>query len=106
MSGMADEKLWRHPVSNRVKASNNERYMELNGFVPYDGEYERDKRTGVLSADMSLVELKEEAAERGLPTSGTKATLLERIAQDAVDNQTSSTSAGDEEGSDSAPGGE
>lgn len=106
MTVMAEKTLWRHPVTNRVKASDNERYMEINGFEPYDGEFERDKRTGVLTADMSLAELRDEAKERGLPISGTKTALLERIAQDAVDQQTSGTSAGETEGSDPASGGE
>lgn len=99
MTRMADTKLWRHPVTNRVKASDNELYMERAGFQPYDGEYERDKRTGYLTADMTLAELKEEAEAQGLPTSGTKAKLLERLAQNAAD-QTSSNSAGDAEGTD------
>lgn len=99
MTVMAETKLWRHPVSNRVKASENDLYMERAGFEPYDGEFERDKRTGVLTANMSLAELREEAKERNLPTSGTKAALLERIGQDAA-NQTSSSSAGDAEGTD------
>lgn len=106
MTRMTDKTLWRHPVTNRVKASDNARYMELNGFEPYDGEFERDKRTGVLTADMSAAELREEAAAQGLPTSGSKAKLMERIAQAAVDKQTSGTSAGDTEGSDPASGGE
>lgn len=103
MTVMAEKRLWRHPVTNRVKASDRERYMLLNGFEEYDGEFERDKRTGVLTADMSLKELRQEAEERGLPTSGTKTVLLERIAQDAVD-QTSSASAGDTEGNEPPQG--
>lgn len=99
MTAMAETRLWRHPVTNRVKASDNERYMQLTGFQEYDGEFERDKRTGVLTADMSLAELREEAKEQGLPTSGTKAALLERLGQAAAD-QTSSSSAGDAEGTD------
>lgn len=99
MTLMAETRLWRHPVTNRVKASENDRYMELAGFEPYDGEFERDKRTGTLTADMSLKELQQEAKEQGLPTSGTKAALLERLGQAAAD-QTSSSSAGDAEGTD------
>lgn len=105
MTRMTDKTLWRHPVTNRVKASEDTRYMEINGFVPFDGEYERDKRTGVLTADMTKAELQSEAAAQGLPTSGTKTELLERLGQAAAD-KSSGTSAGDTEGSDPASGGE
>lgn len=99
MTRMTDRRLWRHPVSNRVKASDNERYMTLNGFQPYDGEYEQDKVTGVLTADMTKAELQGEARSLGLPTSGTKDELLTRIANASADT-TSSNSAGDAEGTD------
>lgn len=97
---MADDRtLWKHPVTNRVRYSDNDKYMQAAGFQPYDGEYERDKRTGALSADMGKRELQEEAKALGLATYGTKAELMERIAQHAADT-TSSAPAGDEEGTD------
>jgi hypothetical protein len=104
MTVMAEKQMWRHPVTNRVKTSDNARYMEINGFLPYDGEYEKDKVTGVITADMSKAELQAEASALGLPTSGTKDEIRTRIAEAA--STTSSTSAGDTEGSDPASGGE
>lgn len=98
---MADDRtLWKHPVTNRVRLSDNDKYMQAAGFEPYDGEYERDKRTGTLSADMGKRELQDEAKARGLATYGTKDQLRLRIAQDAA-NMTSSGSAGDTEETDS-----
>ncbi len=97
---MADERtLWKHPVTSRVRWSDNPKYMTAAGFAPYDGEYETDKRTGTLSADMGKRELQDEAKSLGLATYGTKDDLLQRIAEHAA-AQSSSTPAGDEEGTD------
>lgn len=97
---MADERtLWKHPVTNRVRWSDNPTYMRAAGFAEYDGEYEKDKRTGTLSAEMGKRELQEEAKRLGLATYGTKDDLLQRIAEHAAATS-SSDSAGDEEGTD------
>lgn len=76
---MAEEIVYRHKVTQKIKRSANARYMEITGFEPWDGEIERDKR-GVETAHMTLKELQDEAREVGLPTSGTKAELQERLA--------------------------
>lgn len=77
--GMAEEIVYRHTVTNKIKRSSNAQYMAHAGFEPWDGEIERDKR-GVQTAHLTYKELQDEAREQGLPTSGTKAEIQERLA--------------------------
>lgn len=96
---MAESKQYRHPMTNRVRWSDDERYMKLVGFEPYDGEVEKDKVTGKVTAlgdDMTKPELQQLAEERGLATSGNKDELIARIAEfDQTPPDTSSNPAGE-----------
>lgn len=98
---MAEMQQYRHPVTNRVRWSDNPKYMESTGFGLYDGEVEKDKATGkvtALTGDMTKDELKGLAEERELPTSGTKDELIARIAEfDENPPSTASNPAGDTE---------
>jgi len=98
---MAEMKQYRHPVTNRVRWSDNDSYMTRVGFEPYDGEVEKDKRTGhvtALTGEMTKDEMKELAEQRELPTSGTKDELIARIAAfDENPPSTTSNPAGDTE---------
>lgn len=96
---MADnEQMYRHPVTNRVRRSDNPTYMERAGFELYDGEIEIDK-TGIKTADMSLAELRTTAEAAGVSKSGTKDEIQSRLAEKAAepsgDTKTTSASAGD-----------
>lgn len=101
---MSETRLYRHPVTNRVKKSANPVYMARAGFEAYDGEVEIDK-ANVATAALTAAELRELASEKGLPTSGTKADLQQRLAEDAA-NQTTDAEpdAGSDPSSDSAGG--
>lgn len=97
---MAEMQQYRHPMTNRVRWSDNPTYMERTGFEPYDGEVEKDKVTGHMSAlseDMTKTELQKHAEDRGLSASGTKDELRARIAAfDAAPTDSTSSDAGDE----------
>lgn len=96
---MAEMQQYRHPMTNRVRWSDNPTYMERTGFEPYDGEVEKDKVTGHMTAltdEMTKPELQTLAEERGISTSGTKDELIKRIAEfDSTPPETASPDAGE-----------
>lgn len=96
---MAEMQQYRHPMTNRVRWSDNPTYMERTGFELYDGEVEKDKVTGHMTAltdEMTKPELQALAEERGLPTSGTKDELIARISEfDSTPPATASSDAGE-----------
>lgn len=100
---MSDMIQYRHPVTNRVKRSDNPEYMQLNGFEVFEGEVEVDK-ANVEFAALSLDDLRAIAKEAGLPVSGSKADLQERIAEHAA-SQNADTDSGAGSDPSSAPAG-
>lgn len=97
---MSETIAYRHPVTNRIKHSSNALYMERAGFEVWDGEIEKDK-TGIETAHLTKAELQDLLGAEGLPTSGNKQELQQRLA-DAAANDTTTPSKTPDAASDGA----
>jgi len=70
--------VYRHTVTNKIKRSDSPRYMEITGFVPWDGEVEVSK-TGVKTAHLGIAELRTLAEEAGVSKAGSKVDIQQRL---------------------------
>lgn len=88
MSGMSEQRAYRHPETNRISRTDDEQYALLMGLEPWDGpteEIEKDKVTGieyaVINADEpNYRDVQSELRGLGLSTVGTKEVLIQRLA--------------------------